>query len=226
MNARLLHPSRPLVAACLMAGAAPVAAQAPPAWSHGIQDLRITYDECRQRADAALRTAGYAVDMKSGAWTGGPRGVNRAAIVCYGNHQGGTGVAIYIAANTQDPNVPGADRVRLQQLMADGGAPPPPAAGLAGNWNWSAGCPDGRYGGSLEIGPVAPDGRFGGRFSDIGSISGRMQAGRFEFRRTGQWGGRNQEQVWSASFTGNGITGGRVVRPTEGRGDCSFELTR
>ena len=203
-------------------------AQAPAAWSHGVQDIPIGYEACRQRAHAALQAAGFAVDVQGGAWTGGPKGVNRAAIFCFGTGPASSGVGIHVMANSHDPGVPGAERVRLQQLMASGlTTPPTPVAGeLAGNWNWSTGCPEGGYSGQIRIGPLGPDGSFSGNFSDVGTLAGQLRGNRLEFVRRGHWFGRDQEQHWSGSFTGTGVTGGRIVRPTEARADCAFQLKR
>lgn len=210
--------------AATLALCGPALAQAPQAWSHGVQDIPASYEQCRQRAVSALRSAGFGVDMQSGAWTGGVKGPNRAGILCFGTGPSSSGVGIFITANTGDNGVPGAERVLLQQLMA-GGAPPV-ARGFSGTWNWRSACPEGEWRGQLTISPLGPDGSFSGTFSDIGTFTGRMSGNQFQFTRRGQWFGANQEQHWTATFDGNGTAGGRIVRPTERRQDCGFELTR
>lgn len=132
--------TRSLIAALLVcAGVGHASAQAPDGASYGIQDLRISYDECRQRAAAALRAEGFDIRVQTGAWTAGTKGAHRATILCYGNHLGGTGVGIVVDSNLNDATLVGAERVRLQQRMDQAVVAPPPTP----------------VGGGCDVGPPA-----------------------------------------------------------------------
>ncbi|MGD9636731.1 MAG: hypothetical protein AB7P21_30360 [Lautropia sp.] len=106
--------------------------------------------------------------------------------------------------------------------------PAPPAAqvgsvNVAGRWQWAVNCPE-PNGGLFDIGPIAADGSFTGAFHNgNGTFSGRVLGNRMEFVRT--WGG-NQQQRWSAFVSSSRMDQGAVQRPTEGKGNCSFNAYR
>jgi len=114
------------------------------ALSHGIQLLPITLQECMQRGSAALQAEGFGSPAPTPLMAGfkGPHGVY---LYCGSRPDGVTSVNIFVASEgTGDGNVPGAERVRLQDRMAVAAPPPPPppppggCSGFAGSWNMSA----------------------------------------------------------------------------------------
>jgi hypothetical protein len=61
---------------------------------------------------------------------------------------------------------------------------------------------------------------------DVGELTGRLQGNRIEFIRTGQWGGKVQQQRWTALLTQNEMVQGTVERPTERLANCPFTAKR
>ncbi len=92
------------------------------AWSRGIQLLPINYDECTRRAQGALETQGYSIQYRGGnnssdSVTVGQKTIHTAIITCNTAPEGKTWVNIFVASQATDGNIPGAERVRLQQQM-------------------------------------------------------------------------------------------------------------
>lgn len=132
------------LAACVALGA--LVAPRPAAaisLSHGLQHLPISQEECGRRGASALQNEGYGSVAPSVLMSGfkGPHGVY---IVCTARPDG-TAVTIFVASEgVTDGNIPGAERVRLQERM---GAAPGPAVGgggggaacqgFAGTWGMS-----------------------------------------------------------------------------------------
>jgi hypothetical protein len=125
-----------LVIAGSLALAAPCAAG--PAMSRGQQFFSISHQECLARASTALRSAGYSLWGEAGNGPWGERGPHSAVILCEPAAGNREVVDIVVSSEgTRDGNVPGAERIRLQQLMEGGapapaGGPPPSTAGCVG----------------------------------------------------------------------------------------------
>jgi hypothetical protein len=100
----------------LFASVLTVSAQSP-AVSIGHQQLSITYEECLARGRQALELEGYAVSRGGGNFYWGGKGIHHATIVCDENVNNRTDVHVFVASNAIDGNLPGAERVRLQQWM-------------------------------------------------------------------------------------------------------------
>jgi hypothetical protein len=129
-----MHHQRPvppypvtLFAIALLASADP--AFAGPAMSRGQQFLTISHQECLSRASQALKGAGYTSwgQLGNGPW--GDRGPHSAVILCEPVSTNRQVVLIVVATEgTTNADVPGAERVRLQELMdATPSAPEAPA---------------------------------------------------------------------------------------------------
>lgn len=70
-----------------------------PGWSHGQQNLAVTYDECVRRAPMALRAEGYRIDYAAGAFAVGIKNVHTAVVMCNQAPEGKTWVNIVVASN-------------------------------------------------------------------------------------------------------------------------------
>ena len=88
-----------------------------PAVSVGSQQLSITYEDCLARARQALELEGYAVSRGGGNFYWGGKGIHHATIVCDENLNNRVDFHVFVASTSNDGNVPGAERVRLQQRM-------------------------------------------------------------------------------------------------------------
>jgi hypothetical protein len=111
-----------LGALMLFSAALPALAQAP-AWSRGVQDLPVGYDECIGRARRALEGEGYVIKSQGGDGSsdyhfGGVKDIHSAIVACDSASNGHVWVNIFVASQSSDGNVPGAERVKLQQRMA------------------------------------------------------------------------------------------------------------
>jgi hypothetical protein len=106
----------------------PTMALAQPAMSRGQQQLGISYNECLNRARAALQGTGFSVGG-SGNYAQGFRESSGAYIICNDAPGGGTIVNIVVATNTNDAGVPGGLRQMLQAQMEKPAGSPPPGAG-------------------------------------------------------------------------------------------------
>lgn len=106
---------------------APVPLVAAPAMSRGQQFFSMSHQECLTRATAVLQQAGYHPWESAGNGPWGSNGIHSAIIFCEPHSNGQEVVDIAVASESSDGNVPGAERVRLQQLMdnAGGGSPCP-----------------------------------------------------------------------------------------------------
>ena len=112
-----------LFAVMLCFFAVPSLAQTPT-WSRGIQSLPISHDECSNRARRALEAEGYTVENQGGSFSGdyyfgGYKNIHNAVITCNVSHDSKTWVNVFVASSVgnRDGNVPGAERMKLQQRM-------------------------------------------------------------------------------------------------------------
>src|SRR5687768_7895445 len=107
-----------VLSALLLCLPAAAAAQAP-AWSRGLQELTISFDECTRRADAALQAEGYAVDSRGTGYIAATKAIHSAVIMCNDAPGGKAWVNIVVASNDarRDGGVPGTERERLQAQM-------------------------------------------------------------------------------------------------------------
>ncbi len=89
-----------------------------PAASRGEQSLSMNQEECMRRARAALQSEGY-VFLTSGTYSSifGGKSIHTAGILCNPGPDGKMWVNIVVASVTNDMNIPGAERVRLQGRM-------------------------------------------------------------------------------------------------------------
>lgn len=123
----------------LFVGVTALPAVAGPPMSRGQQFYTISHQDCLARATGALQSAGYSVwgQLGNGPW--GDRGPHSAVILCEPAAGNREVVLIVVATNgTSDPNVPGAERVRLQELMEGRtSSPQQPATciGFQGRWD-------------------------------------------------------------------------------------------
>ena len=116
-----------LIALLLSLVATPAGAQA---WSRGIQDLPISTGECMQRAAYGLQAEGYSIRGRGDGYIGGGKGIHTAVITCNAGPGGGTSVNIVaVSCGAQDGDVPGGERVRLQQRMQNAAS-----GGGIGDW--------------------------------------------------------------------------------------------
>jgi len=92
-------------------------AYAQPAWSRGIQTLTVTHEEGMKRAKGALEAEGYAINYTGGDFIAAFKGLNTALITCNATTDGKAYINIFVASTSNDGNVPGAERVRLQAQM-------------------------------------------------------------------------------------------------------------
>lgn len=97
-----------------------------PATSRGQQLLQILDGECLGRAQQAFRLEGWGEIGQSGNFVGAAKAIHRAYITCNTAPGGGVWVNIFVASDSLDGNVPGAERVRLQARMDQQVTQPPP----------------------------------------------------------------------------------------------------
>jgi len=102
---------------------APSLAQTP-SWSRGIQNFSISYDECKSHARRALEAEGYIIENQGGDnnrdyYFAGYKDIHTAIITCNSSPDGKIWVNVFVASclGIQNGNVPGAERVKLQERM-------------------------------------------------------------------------------------------------------------
>jgi hypothetical protein len=113
-----------------------------------------------------------------------------------------------------------AARGHFSMVKTTGGAPTGPSTNLAGEWSWAAQCPESQmpYTGRVRISQNG-DTVGGGFFNDASTLSGRVTGNRIEFVRAGT------QQVWQGIATPSRMDG-TIVRPVEGKPNCSFYALR
>ncbi len=104
-----------LLALAVFALASSAAAQ--PTISRGEQLLPISYNECIQRAEQAYLAEGWVNLGKGGAFVNAFKANNGAYITCNVAPENKIWVNIFVASNSGDDGVPGAERVCLQKQM-------------------------------------------------------------------------------------------------------------
>lgn len=139
---------------------ASVSAQQRPAISVGSQMISITYEECLARAKRSLQSEGFAAERGGGNFYWGGKGIHHATIVCDGTPHPDKkiDVHVFVASTSGDGNLPGAERVRLQEQMERGTA----AGGTAIDWGKQADSLRGRNGERFTF-TCPANGRAGGR---------------------------------------------------------------
>lgn len=110
--------------------ALPISAQ--PTMSRGEQLLPISYDECMKRAENAFNNEGWVNIGKGGAFVTAFKENHGAYIMCNVAPENKIWVNIVVASSSQNNNVPGAERVKLQERMNQSGS-----GNLAGDWESS-----------------------------------------------------------------------------------------
>jgi len=129
-----------LFALALCIFTAPSLAQTPT-WSREVQNLSISYDECKSRARRALEAEGYTIENQGGDnnrdyYFADYKDIHTAIIACNSSPDGKIWVNVFVASclSTRNGNVPGAERVKLQERMdrpsTDGGQ----NSNLVGDW--------------------------------------------------------------------------------------------
>lgn len=106
---------------------------AQPTMSRGEQRLSISYDECMSRAENAFTNEGWVNIGKGGAFVNAFKDNHGAYIMCNVAPENKIWVNIVVASLSQDDNVPGAERVKLQKWMDK-------SVGLVSEktcWKWS-----------------------------------------------------------------------------------------
>ena len=105
-----------------------------PVASRGEQLLSINQNECMSRARTALEAEGYRF-LTGGTYSSifGGKSVHTAGILCNAAPDGKIWVNIVVASVHNDMNVPGRERVRLQERM-DPPAAGPLSCGLGKGW--------------------------------------------------------------------------------------------
>jgi|CXWL01.1.fsa_nt_gi hypothetical protein len=89
-----------------------------PSMSYGEQFLQVADQECMRRVPVAYQAAGFFPGTPSVNTTYATKGIHSAYIRCLGEpEKSRTRVIIVIGSNSRDENVPGAERVKLQELM-------------------------------------------------------------------------------------------------------------
>lgn len=123
-----------LFALAFLVLAFPVSAQ--PAMSRGEQRLSINYDECIRRAEYAFTNEGWVNIGKGGAFVNAFKENHGAYIMCNVAPENKMWVNIVVASLSQDTNIPGAERVKLQKWMDQPvGNAPSGACGLGRVWD-------------------------------------------------------------------------------------------
>jgi len=126
-----------LFALALFASAAPSFAQ-NPSMSWGEQLLSISGEECMRRTPLAFRAEGFYPESPDTNTTFATKGTHSAYLRCIAEpERGRTRIIIVVASNTNDGNVPGAERVRLQRRMEQPGAVSGGGCGLGARWEES-----------------------------------------------------------------------------------------
>jgi len=90
---------------------------AQPSMSRGEQLLPISYNECIERAEKAYLAEGWVNIGKGGAFVNAFKENNGAYITCNVAPENKIWVNIFVASNSGNANVPGAERVCLQGQM-------------------------------------------------------------------------------------------------------------
>ena len=116
---------------------------AQPAMSRGEQLLPISYDECIRRAEQAFASEGWVNIGKGGAFVNAFKENHGAYIMCNVAPENKIWVNIVVASLSQNDNVPGAERVKLQERMGQSGSGNSSRNQLAGTWEGTSG--DGRF---------------------------------------------------------------------------------
>lgn len=111
----------------LAVGASAVGAQQRPALSVATGTISINYEACLARARQALESEGFSAERGGGNFYWGGKGIHSATIVCDGTQRtdGKIDFHVWVASNSNDGNVTGAERVRLG-LRMDGATSVPP----------------------------------------------------------------------------------------------------
>lgn len=119
-----------------------VPGSASPPISRGEQFFPISVDECMARALRAFQGDGWTQIQPGGRYTAAFKDIHSAYITCNDAGNGQVVVNVFVASDRGDGGVPGAQRERLQTLMAGGAAPAavtaPPAGGQV--WLLSSNC--------------------------------------------------------------------------------------
>lgn len=93
-----------------------------PSMSYGEQFLPVTDQECMRRVPVAYRANGFSPETPSVNTTYATKGIHSAYIRCLGEpEKSRTRVIIVVGSNSRDEKVPGAERVKLQELMNQAG---------------------------------------------------------------------------------------------------------
>jgi len=165
-------------------------AEAQPAFSRGIQIIGANHDECMSRAKNALQAEGYVNLSNGGDYYAGFKGLNTAVITCNGTSDGRTYVNIFVATQTSDANLPGAERVRLQGRMDNSSSNVTPT-NVQANWSTQADTYRGKNGQRFTY-YIPPGGTPGGRlwgtdiYTDDSSIgTAAVHAGLITFQNGG-----------------------------------------
>lgn len=107
-----------LLATCWFCSSVMAVLGQSPAMSYGEQFLPVTDQECMRRVPLAYRAQGFSPGTPSINTTHATKGVHAAYIRCLGEpEKNRTRVIIVVGSNSRDENVPGAERVKLQELM-------------------------------------------------------------------------------------------------------------
>jgi hypothetical protein len=184
---------------CILLSMSPGPAHAL-AISRGQQNLNISYQDCLARAHQSFVAEGYNANPSRGeGFVAGFKANHGGYINCMGIPNAPTSVIIVIASEgVNDANVPGNERVRLQQRMAQQTPPPPTppppttggSASLTGRWT------------------------FQGAFWDIIQQGSAFRWTRPNSSELGQ--GTIAGDDVQASWTGGASTTGRIIRDANG----------
>jgi len=112
-------------------------------WSRGIQILPISCEECKSRALNALKAEGYIIENEGGEnnydyYYAAYKSIHSAVITCDSWVDGKTWANIFVASciDNRDGNIPGAERVRLQERMNQS-SPGEQFNSIVGTWTWA-----------------------------------------------------------------------------------------
>jgi len=120
----------PLLLAAFVVSASPALA-ASPAVSRGEELLAISFEDCIVRARKAFIDEGWKVsEGDNTSYALGRKGIHTAYITCSPGPDAKTWANVFVASYTQDSQVPGAERTRLQLRMAAAA----PLGNFAGTW--------------------------------------------------------------------------------------------
>lgn len=191
---------------------------AQPTMSRGEQLLAIGYDECIRRAEQAYMAEGWVNIGKGGAFVNAFKDNNGAYIMCNVAPENKIWVNIVVASSSRDDNVPGAERVKLQQRMDQSGSR---GCGLGTRWRGSDGGWNGiwtRRGNSNVFDAVwTKDGQ---QFTAVLTIS--IDGNRVNVRRRNATLGGDCELNGTLGEDGVTVTGTNVC--TQGRGDIQVRI--